>query len=169
MPSRTPLDDLIRKGAETLRADAAQSQIDWAERRIWWQGRVNDLYSDILEWFEPLIADKVVGVQRDPFEIHEAELGIYTAESLTLLLEPLTFKIAPVGTLVAGGFGRADVIGRAGRAMLLLAPEDDTSLMPERRDESIWFLVRPQSHTRLIEISEMSFKQLFADLMSLSL
>jgi hypothetical protein len=164
----SPLDEVIRRRAEQLRAEAANDQVDWDERRAWWQKRTNELYEQIRGWFQPLIDEKIVEFKLNTAELREERIGTYSIDALTLSIDACDLDVVPVGTIVIGGFGRADVTGRAGRAMLILAATDDKLPMPDRRNTAQWCLVRPDDRAKLAPISEEIFKQIFTDLMSLS-
>lgn len=166
-PTNT-FDNLIRQRAADLRAEAARHHVDWDERRSWWQGRVEGLYEQIQLWFKPLVDDGTVMSKKETVDLSEEQLGTYQSARLTLSLDRANLRIDPVGSIIIGGFGRLDVSGPAGRAMLILAASDDNLQMPERRMSARWYLVRSSNRTKLTELTEEVFKQLFADLMSLS-
>ena len=106
--------------------------------------------------------------KKEAVDLSEEQLGTYPSARLTLSLDRASLRIDPVGSIIIGGFGRLDVSGPAGRAMLILAASDDNLQMTERRMSARWYLVRSSNRTKLTELTEEVFKQLFADLMSLS-
>lgn len=168
MPLTSPFDDLIRKRAEEIRAEASRNPVDWSERLTWWQERVDQLYADIREWFRPLLVDNVVQCSEEAILIQEEQLGSYPLKKLALAIGTRRFDIVPVGTVIVGGFGRIDLTGPGGRAMLVLASPDDNLPPDARRAAARWYLVRPENRGKLAEVSEAVFKQVFSDLMSLS-
>ena len=168
MPSTSPFDDLIRKRANEMRADAARNSVDWDERRMWWPGRVGQLYDEVRAWFKPLTDDAVVSITTEVMSVREETLGVYEISKLIISLGGQSLELVPVASVIVGGFGRIDLNGPAGRAMLVLAPRDVNSSMPERRNSSQWYLAPMESRTKLTMLSEEVFKQVFSDLMSLS-
>ena len=168
MAATNTFDDLIRQRAEQLRAEAARNPVDWNERRTWWLGRITALYEQVEGWFEPLINEQTVMAKRELLDLNEEHIGSYVSEKLVLSLAGVNLKLIPVGTLILGGFGRIDVIGSTGRAMLILAAENDDLPMPSRRNSAQWSLVRAGNRSQLTALTEPVFKELFADLISLS-
>lgn len=168
MPSRSPFDDLIRKRAEELRAEAARNPVDWDERRNWWQGRVGQLYDEIRAWFKTLTDDGALTITTEMMSVTEETLGTYEVPKLIISLGPQSLELIPLGSIIVGGFGRIDVTSPAGCAMLVLSSEDMNLPMPERRNSSRWYLALMENRTKLITLSEDVFKQVFSDLMSLS-
>jgi hypothetical protein len=169
MPRSQTLDDLIRDKAADLRADSAYYAIDWDERRTWWQGCVDAFLTEIVGWFQTLIDEGVITATRKPIEIREEHIGKYMTESLTLAIDALAFDVIPIETHALGGFGHISLVGTAGHAKLLLCSMDDSLPVLEQRATAEWYFVRSSNDDQLYRMKELTFKQLYTDLMSIGI
>lgn len=165
MSSSNWFDEMMRRQAANIREDVAYPTIDWDEHREWWLKRVDQLLGDIVQWVQPLIDENILQATRKRLEIHEEYLGDYVTESLTLEIEKVPFEVVPVACVVANAFGVVDLIGKSGSAKLALCAPDDTLTTRERRDSSRWYWMHAGSGEKWIEMSEWTFKELYANLM----
>jgi hypothetical protein len=73
-------------------------------------------------------------------------------------------EIQARASVIIGGFGRIDVGGPNGSAMLVLCPPDDNIPREQHRDRAEWFISHPLRRTILRPLTQATFEQLFADL-----
>lgn len=157
-------DELIRKKASELRAEAFANHVNWESRKTWWKKRLGELFCEIHQWFQPLIDEEIIQFKEEVIDLHEEQFGSYQASKLTLSIGLSNFEVVPVGSVIVGGFGRVDLIGPHGRAMLILAAENATLPLEERQLSSKWYLVNRDNRLKLAPLSEETFKQIFSDL-----
>jgi hypothetical protein len=163
---------LVQHFAERQQKADTDDVVDWEEMKNWWIKAVHDLFSQIDVWMHSLIQSGSVKSARTTMEMTEEDLGRYKIESLELRLasRKLTFK--PEGTMLIGAFGRVEVSGPNGKAVLLLLNTDNKVPSMERRAHVAWFIThpapsfRPPTRTRpeLRPLTQDSFQQLFTDL-----
>jgi hypothetical protein len=151
-----------------------ENAVDWAAERNWWIQQVHELFNQIEGWLRPLIDSGPVTFSRTKIQLDEEDLGRYSIDSLELWLSgrKLTFK--PVGTMLIGAFGRIDISGPNGKAVLLLRSTDDKVQAHERRAHAAWFIsppapapgvrVSPRSKPEPRQFDLDSFQQMFTDL-----
>jgi len=113
---------------QKLKEIAQQRQtvaIDWDQRRDEWIRSVEELYSQIEEWFRDLLEQGLMAVRRTPKELSEEYLGTYQIEVLQIEMGDTTVVLDPVGRNIIGATGRIDMYVRGYRddAMLLIRVE----------------------------------------------
>ena len=163
---------LVLRFAERQQKDDAENVVDWNEMKGWWVKVVHDLFNQIDGWLNSLIQSGSVQSFRKSTQLTEEALGVYDVESLELVLasRKLTFK--PVGTMLIGAFGRIEVSGPNGQAVLLLLNTNNNVPLKEKRAHVSWFVGHPARNLRplsktgldLRALTQDSFQQLFTDL-----
>jgi hypothetical protein len=159
----TTFEELVRQYADQKQS-AAENPVDWDEQKKWWQERVSLLFSEISGWLNPLISSNIVTFSKANISLTEELLGQYEIESCTIRLKQQTLRFIPKASMIIGGFGRIDVDGPNGSAMLVLYTQDDTIPRDKRRDRAEWFISHPQHRTTLRPLTKAAFEQLFTDL-----
>lgn len=156
------------KFMEMVRQRASEQQeqtIDWTDRRDWWIEQVKSLLACVKAWLKPLTDEGTVRVTCSNITLNEEKtLGEYEVPQASVRLGSEELKLKPVGSVIVGGFGRIDVIGPMGRAMLVLAPLDDNLPPEQRRDRSEWLLTHPERRHALRKLTQETFQEIFADL-----
>jgi hypothetical protein len=163
---------LVQQFAEREQLAEAEGVVNWQEMKIWWIKAVHDLFDEIDAWLRSLINTGSVKSFRPLTQLTEQDLGRYDIESLELQLASRKLTFRPVGTMLIGAFGRIEVSGPNGNAVLLLLNTDNKAPPKERRANVAWFITRPspslrpppRSRPELKALTEDSFQQLFADL-----
>lgn len=121
LPHRSNLDVLIR--GKLRREKDKRSLVNWEERKKGWLSQIGDLYSDIDSWFKPFDGD--IKVERWEIGIDEEYIGSYRAPAMKIKVGAEYVTLMPRGTLIIGGYGRVDMAGLDGEAILLLLPKRD--------------------------------------------
>lgn len=121
LPHGSSLDVLIR--GKLKREKDKHRLVNWEGRKKGWLSKIDNLYSDIDSWFEPYNGD--IKVEHQKIDIDEEYIGSYSAPTMKIKVgaEPVT--LTPRATLIIGGYGRVDMAGLDGEAMLLLLPKKD--------------------------------------------
>lgn len=163
--SSLSFDEQIRRHIKSQTMRNSEQDVDWAERLKWWVDRVNELLSSMEQWLAPLIADGTIRVSHDRMQINEDMLGHYELPVLNLNFGESFLCIKPVGSVIIGAFGRIDVEGPTGRAMLILTTDEEADTPSIKREEARWFIVNPEQQQRLFTLDERVFKQLVLDLL----
>lgn len=140
----------------------------WEERRIWWQNKVGELETQVKEWLRPLIDSGTIKFSQWTVRITEETLGTYSIPTVQIELRHRNLWLRPIGSVIVGGFGRINVDGPAGNAMLILTNERDDIQPDKRRAEAEWFIAHPKRPTELRILTRESFEQLFTDLFGIS-
>jgi len=167
---------LVQHFAEQQQKAGTDDVVDWEEMKNWWIKAVHDLFNQIDGWLHSLILSGSVKSARATMELTEEDLGRYKIESLELQLASRKLIFKPEGTMLIGAFGRVEVTGPNGKAVLLLLNTDSKVPPTERRAHVAWFITRPapsfrpppRSRPELRPLTQDSFQQLFTDLFGIS-
>lgn len=163
--STLSFDEQIRQHIKAQTAIQSEQAIDWNNRLVWWRLKVEELLSHMKQWLSPLIADGTIRMHQDRIQISEEMLGSYELPHLIFTFGSVALRIKPVGSVIIGAFGRIDVEGPQGKAMLILVTDDDDAPPAQRREQAKWFIAYPEQRQKLFELDEGAFKQLVVDLM----
>ena len=163
---------LVQRFAERQQKDDAENVVDWNEMKRWWVGTVHGLFDQIDGWLHSLIQSGSVQSIRKTTQLTEEDLGRYDVESLELVLASRKLTFEPIGTMLIGAFGRIEVSGPNGKAVLLLLNTDSKVPHKEKRAHVAWFIAHPAPNLRslpktrpeLRSLTQDSFQQLFTDL-----
>lgn len=155
-------EDLVRNRVRT-----GGEQFDWEPRKAWWVSSVEGLMNDIRVWLAPLAQEQLIRFDVQPVDITEERLGHYRTVKGVVTLDGMSLSLSPAGTLIIGGYGRIDVDGPNGTAMLILADEGAKPDIERPWEQAKWYVTRPVSRSQLAAVNEASFKQLLADLYGL--
>lgn len=155
----TTLEDFLKtKSKNTPDAEAVKK--GWIERKDKWVNQVDTLFDKILEWLRPLGNEGQVKSEIRPISLTEEQIGAYQIHRLTVFFLSERVEFQPRGTNLFGGFGRIDITGKNGQAVLVI---------PEWGDWAFYQLDRsnPSSPKSIYEpLSEDSFKRVMLDLIS---
>lgn len=95
--------------------------IDWKKRKAVFLGSVDILYEEVESWLKPLTKSAKIRIDKNStVEISEDHIGKYKAPVLLIEIGSARIKLIPIGALIIASRGRVDIIGDAGKAMLLL-------------------------------------------------
>lgn len=98
--------------------------VDWDMKKEKWIKYIELLYMHIEEWLDEYIVAKKVSIEFDNINIYEEALGTYTVKELIINIGKKIAKITPVGTILIGTPGRADLSGIAGKVKFILADKN---------------------------------------------
>jgi hypothetical protein len=163
---------LVQQFAERQQKADAEDVVDWEEMKNWWGQTVHNLFDQIDGWLRSLIQSGYIKSLRKSTQLIEEDLGAYDIESLELQLASRKLTFDPVGTVLIGAYGRIEVSGPNGKAVLLLLNTDSKIQPQERRAHVAWFITHPAANFRLLPktrpellpLTQDSFQQLFTDL-----
>lgn len=100
------LKELLRqKKQESERAAAG---VDWEARKAERIAAISALFDDIVRWIKPSADEMLVGISREPCELHDERMGTYQSEKLILEIGYERLEFLPVGERVAGASARVD-------------------------------------------------------------
>jgi hypothetical protein len=162
----------VQQFAEKQKEAATENAVDLKVTKDAWVKAVHDLFDQIHAWLGSVIQSGAVKSSRPRTYLAEESLGRYEIETLQLQLASKKMTFRPVGTLLIGAFGRIEVSGPKGKAVLLLLNTNKTVPPSERRLHVGWFIAPPapvvrsvpRAQTEMKPLTEDSFQQLFADL-----
>lgn len=158
----------VKRYIEEIKAQDSKNTVDWDERRTWWQNKVIDLFHQFQTWLQPLIDSGTLQLDISSMKLTEEMLGTYDVQIASIVLGAENLKFTPVGSIIIGGFGRIDVEGPNGLAMLILTSDVSTGTSQERRNPSQWYIAHPRDPRNLLLLTQESFQQIFSDLFGIS-
>lgn len=162
--------ELVKKHSESEERMETQLPKAIEARRKWWIKAVEDLFTKVQVWLEPLIKDGPLTFDTKELQImSDGWLGSYKLQRAIIGLGRKTLEMNPVGSVIFGSFGRIDVKGPNGKLMLILeatqGPEED-DFVPTGGQ---WFITNRVGSRRLQEeLTQEAFERLFTDLLGLN-
>ena len=123
------------------------SGFDWNRRREQWVNKFDELLQSAEVYFSPLAEKNLVKLVRYQLTINEENIGIYNIPGLRILINRFEFLIEPMGTLLIGAYGRADLVfyNKNQNVMLVLTGDSFES--------STWKIVNSKSPLVVEEFS----------------
>lgn len=160
-------DEFVKR--KTHKADP----IDWSERQEKWLGKLGELHASIKVYLNEFTKSGAIQMSTRKVKLHEEHLGSYEADTMMIAIGDSTVELRPKGTLLIGGIGRADLIGRNAEVMLVLTPKEAQS--PQMRirisnddehgkegklnwDDWVWKIAMRQPTLRYIDLDQQSFQ-----------
>lgn len=145
---------------------------DRNERIEKWRSKLSDLNKQVDSYLKDFTESGAIKIARHPLALHEELLGSYEVDGTDISIGDTKVELKPLGTILLGGIGRADLVGRGEPIMLVLAQK--TADRPEVRitfgdqtqredkpldwSEWVWKIAIRQPSLRYIELSKSTFQ-----------
>jgi hypothetical protein len=88
-----------------------QEMFDAGERLESWLHSLERFYDRVDKWLGPFYEKKLIIAARKKTEVFEEFIGTYECVKMELYIGASFITFKPVGTLIAGSYGRIDIIG----------------------------------------------------------
>ena len=147
--------------------------VDWTKRQHNWLKKLDQLFDSVTVYLKEFIDNGSIQLSPKVITLFEEQLGHYEAKALSILIGDSKVELRPAGTVLIGGIGRVDLVGRRAEIMLVLAPKDSDGpslrvLTPEEAkqnrndelnwDDWTWKIAQRQPTLRYIELDKQSFQ-----------
>jgi len=119
--SKKEFDDFLKKEEGNKKV-----QVDWEEEKQKWISHLDKLFSDIKSWLKEYVDLDKIKLEFNSIDIHEEALGTYSVKELTIKIGDKAAKLTPIGTILIGTRGRADLTGRSGSVRFILTDKSAT-------------------------------------------
>ncbi len=106
---------------------AAEEQVDWGATRDEWLDNLNSLYMHISGFLKEFVDAGSIKKKLVDITLNEENIGLYVAKKMDIEIGKQRVSIEPVGTLLIACKGRVDIVGSAGRILLLLVNKNARS------------------------------------------
>ncbi len=100
----------LEKILEKEKENKEKNKIDLEKMRDEWVIEVNDLFSNIKTWLNPLFKKGLLRIVADQKSLFEEAVGSYTVPLMEIYFLNHSITIRPIGTFVVGAKGRVDII-----------------------------------------------------------
>jgi len=97
--------------------------INWEEKKSKWLKQMENLDAHVKEWLREYSDKDQLKVESVKKQIHEEPLGIYDVSGLKITVGGNEAFLNPIGTIMFGTPGRADLVGKFGTFKFVLADE----------------------------------------------
>lgn len=97
-----------------------EEPIDWEAQKLEWLKELDNLYSMISIWLQPLKAKDKVKFKFESIKLTEDDIGTYDAPKMVIELPDQKIALEPIGTMLIGAKGRVNMIGEKGNIPFLL-------------------------------------------------
>ena len=169
-------DEFVKSEHEGWRS-SKDNEMDWQAVRNEWLAKVEDLFDLAKGFLQPYVDSKQIVISYKSAKLNEQYLGAYTTKEMVITIGAKTVKLEPVGRLIIGSRGRVDMVGPAGRAVLVLLDKEikqvsqlihvsvgfggKTPQPPKRKPESevkaVWRIMARPPNRAIIELSRETF------------
>ncbi|MDM8548671.1 hypothetical protein QUF72_01285 [Desulfobacterales bacterium HSG2] len=124
------LESLLAQKKQKLEAEYPQ----WDKERNEWIGRVNNLFTLIHSWLEPLVHNDYLKISYNDISISEQSLGRYSVQKMIItFFNNEKIELTPIGFHIIGARGRVDMeIGM--RTVGIIGIYDDSGWMFSERE-----------------------------------
>ncbi len=102
----------------------AKPEIDWEKRKTEWLEKIDDLYNNINNWLSDYTESSRIELKYIDYPMFEEALGSYMVKKLEIKLGDQVATIEPIGTILIGARGRADLSGRKGKIKFVLTDKN---------------------------------------------
>lgn len=133
---------------KVLEAEGNKAKLE--SRKATWLKSIDDLYSKINLWFEDFKKDGLIEIKDQEIYIDEESIGKYRTKRLEIYIGNDVITLTPKGTFIIGSFGRIDLSGPKGDA-LLVEPEWNEWKFAKRTPKIIYSSVTEQSLKQVIQ------------------
>ena len=129
------------------------SEVDWKKRKEKWMTSYESMILETKTWLLPLAEKGLLELSEYKKVINEENIGLYELNALRIIIGSIEFIIDPMGTILSGTFGRADIRNQKtnDNKMLLLMGDDI--------EEAIWKMYISRVPAKLVNYQ----KQLLED------
>jgi hypothetical protein len=136
------------------KSEEEKDKVDWEKRKTTWLNSVDDLYKIINTWLSPFQKEGLLNIKEKQIDLSEEYIGSYKAKRLEILLGNDIVTITPRGTLVIGSFGRLDMRGPKGEALLVETDWND------------WKFAKRTPKMQYWNLTEQSFKEAIQEIIN---
>ncbi len=93
-----------------------------------WFRHLNKLFHNVEKvWLAEYVEQDKIQIKHSKIEIYEEAIGMYVTKELQIFIGERVAKLTPIGTMLIGTRGRADLIGLNGSIKFILADKKATS------------------------------------------
>lgn len=107
-------------------AQYQKPEVNWSYEKKNWLANLENLFSDVQTWLREYVDAGKVRLEFNDIDIQEEVLGTYQAKELKIFIGNKMALLTPIGTILIGTRGRADLSGRAGTIKFILADKNAT-------------------------------------------
>jgi len=124
-----------------------KNKVDWETRKITWLHSIDGFYKKINSWLSPLQKGGLLKIKEKEIDLNEEYIGNYKTKRLEIYLGNDIVTFTPRGTLIIGSYGRIDMRGPKGEA-LIVEPEWNN-----------WKFAKRTPKMKYFDVNELSFKE----------
>lgn len=117
-------DEFVRSQVQS----ASDEKLDLDNEKAFWLTRLSQLYELVSASLRQYTDDGSISVDIEDVDLHEEQLGTYTAKAARITVGRSLVKLDPIGTFLIGARGRVDMTGPRGVARFMIVPPDSKGL-----------------------------------------
>jgi hypothetical protein len=138
----------------TKALEAEEDKNNWDIRKAIWLKSIDDFYSNINLWFDEYKNEGLLKIEDKEINLDEQFIGRYTTKLLEIYLGNDIITFTPRGTLVFGGYGRIDLKGPKGDALLI------------EQEWNKWKFAKRTPALKYIDVNEESLKKVIQEIIN---
>ena len=145
----------LKEKLQQINKTAISKQNDAEKIKNNWISKIENLYSQTKEWFDPYLKEGLFSENKKKKFIHEEDIGHYEVTQLEYEFGKYSLIFEPMGTNIIGAFGRIDVYltgKKSDKYMLVLLGDDFKS--------ANWFIASFQNKSNKFEFTKSHFEQI---------
>jgi hypothetical protein len=102
-----------------------EKKVDWDARKETWLKSTESLFKKIKLWLSDFQKSGLIDIQEKEIDLNEEYIGSYKSKRLEIHLGHDIITFTPKGTLIIGSYGRVDMKGPKGEALIVEPNWDD--------------------------------------------
>lgn len=120
--SKKEFDEFLEKVAQNNKpaGDREEETIDW------FKGQLKILFDNVETWLKEYVDEEKIILEYKDLEIYEESLGSYMVKRLKIVIGSKTAELIPIGTVLIGTAGRADLSSGVETIRFILADRNAT-------------------------------------------
>lgn len=130
------------------------TSMDWESRKENWIKAYNKLLAETKTWLEPYEKKGLIKLSEYQMTIDEENIGSYQLKCLLIIIQEMEITLEPMGTLLSGAFGRADIRNKNSNAneMLLLYGKD--------MENATWKILKSKAPLSFVDYSKSAVESI---------
>jgi hypothetical protein len=134
--------------------EVEKNKVDWEARKTTWLKSVEDFYLNINSWLADFKNAELLKIKEKEIDLNEEYIGNYKTKRLEIYLGNDIITFTPRGTLIIGSYGRIDMRGPKGEALIVEPNWDE------------WKFAKRTPKMKYVDVNEQSIKEAIQEIIN---
>jgi hypothetical protein len=134
--------------------EVEKNKVDWEARKSTWLVSIENFYLSINNWLDDFKNADLLKIKEKEIDLNEEYIGNYKTKRLEIYLGNDIITFTPRGTLIIGSYGRIDMRGPKGEALIVEPNWND------------WKFAKRTPRMKYVDVTEQSIKEVIQDIIN---